>query len=239
MYREILLFTWHISSPYTSDTLETYYVHSTKLHVMLLDHWSPWGSKGTKHASYIKSYSGKWYVLISKLNFNNFIRDPTTRLKHINGILPKGPYLPCLRLADRALLAGYHRHGVCYPWFCEMAVIYHTFTRGSCVIEKLTYLIPVFLCTQGEKQWTWGNTWPNMGRCEQPRTKITVPHLNSFIFYITHSAALQIQLIWNSVSRNNNRITNKNNNKININEGLRIGSETELFVIWNRISNIC
>ena len=26
---------------------------------------------------------------------------------HIEGILPKGPYPPCLRMADRALLAGY------------------------------------------------------------------------------------------------------------------------------------
>ena len=29
---------------------------------------------------------------------------------HFEGILPKGPYPPCLRMADRALLAG-------YPWF--------------------------------------------------------------------------------------------------------------------------
>ena len=30
----------------------------------------------------------------------------------IEGILPKGPYLPCLRMADRALLAGYPRYEV-------------------------------------------------------------------------------------------------------------------------------
>ena len=29
---------------------------------------------------------------------------------NIEGILPKGPYPPCLRMAGRALLAGYHRH---------------------------------------------------------------------------------------------------------------------------------
>ena len=29
---------------------------------------------------------------------------------NIEGILPKGPYPPCLRMADRALLAGYPRH---------------------------------------------------------------------------------------------------------------------------------
>ena len=28
----------------------------------------------------------------------------------IYGILPKGPYPPCLRMADRALLAGYPRY---------------------------------------------------------------------------------------------------------------------------------
>ena len=29
---------------------------------------------------------------------------------YIDGILPKGPYPPCLRMADRALLAGYTRY---------------------------------------------------------------------------------------------------------------------------------
>ena len=33
--------------------------------------------------------------------------------KNIDGILPKGPYPPCLRMADRALLAGYPRHPLC------------------------------------------------------------------------------------------------------------------------------
>ena len=28
---------------------------------------------------------------------------------HCEGILPKGPYLPCVSMAGRALLAGYHR----------------------------------------------------------------------------------------------------------------------------------
>ena len=31
-------------------------------------------------------------------------------LLDVDGILPKGPYLPCLRMADRALLAGYPRY---------------------------------------------------------------------------------------------------------------------------------
>ena len=31
-------------------------------------------------------------------------------MTYIEGILPKGPYLPCESMAGRALLAGYHRH---------------------------------------------------------------------------------------------------------------------------------
>ena len=34
---------------------------------------------------------------------------------YIEGILPKGPYPPCLRMADRALLAGYPRYGLGVP----------------------------------------------------------------------------------------------------------------------------
>ena len=30
----------------------------------------------------------------------------------VEGILPKGPYLPCVSMAGRALLAGYHRSGL-------------------------------------------------------------------------------------------------------------------------------
>ena len=29
---------------------------------------------------------------------------------YIESILSKGPYLPCVSMAGRALLAGYHRH---------------------------------------------------------------------------------------------------------------------------------
>ena len=38
-------------------------------------------------------------------------------LKHVEGILPKGPYPPCLRMADRALLAGYPR---CLPCVAQV-----------------------------------------------------------------------------------------------------------------------
>ena len=38
------------------------------------------------------------------------------KLINIEGILPKGPYPPCLRMADRALLAGYPGY---YSWWCH------------------------------------------------------------------------------------------------------------------------
>ena len=37
------------------------------------------------------------------------------RRPYIEGILPKGPYLPCVSMAGRALLAGYHR----YKYICR------------------------------------------------------------------------------------------------------------------------
>ena len=38
-------------------------------------------------------------------------------LIYIDGILPKGPYQPCLRIADRALLAGYPRYAALLSLF--------------------------------------------------------------------------------------------------------------------------
>ena len=37
---------------------------------------------------------------------------------HVEGILPKGPYLPCVSMAGRALLAGYHRCTFLRTWRC-------------------------------------------------------------------------------------------------------------------------
>ena len=38
------------------------------------------------------------------------LRDSPQKGPVIDGILPKGPYPPCLRMADRALLTGHPRH---------------------------------------------------------------------------------------------------------------------------------
>ena len=55
-----------------------------------------------------------------------FILENASEFENINhikidGILPKGPYPPCLRMADRALLAGNPRNSSCHAiktqWF--------------------------------------------------------------------------------------------------------------------------
>ena len=52
---------------------------------------------------------------ILQIKINDMRYNPNSIIKltgasHIDGILPKGPYPPCLRMADRALLAGYPRY---------------------------------------------------------------------------------------------------------------------------------
>ena len=58
-----------------------------------------------------------WY----SIKITHFVHEyPDTNANHTNtchmifkyseGILPKGPYLPCVSMAVRALLAGYHRY---------------------------------------------------------------------------------------------------------------------------------
>ena len=46
-------------------------------------------------------------AFLSHLSFFQYIK---TAFPCIDGILPKGPYPPCLRMADRAFLAGYPRY---------------------------------------------------------------------------------------------------------------------------------
>ena len=62
---------------------------------------------------------------------------------HIEGILPKGPYPPCLRMADRALLTGCPRHTVIlYPWLCPCS--------GSLCslffLQHITFLLFMAVC---------------------------------------------------------------------------------------------
>ena len=50
----------------------------------------------------------------------------------IEGILQNGPYLPCVSMAGRALLVGYHRH-VGVPWDTRLPQIYHASLLNSMI----------------------------------------------------------------------------------------------------------
>ena len=60
------------------------------------------GSKLTNNYPVSRPYDR---AMVSCEDFEENCHDGT----EFDGILPKGPYPPCLRMADRALLAGYPR----------------------------------------------------------------------------------------------------------------------------------
>ena len=65
------------------------------------------------------SFQGQKQTYKTLLSVNEF-----WVLWYIDGILPKWPYPPCFRMADRALLAGYPRY--IYSLYLWTAVICHT-----------------------------------------------------------------------------------------------------------------
>ena len=64
-----------------------------------------WTASNWYHYSYTENSSWNRYWLTNP--YGIFI---SYGILHIDGILPKGPYLPCVSMAGRALLAGYHRY---------------------------------------------------------------------------------------------------------------------------------
>ena len=72
----------------------------------------------------IHTHTYKWRILCSTWQFPYMMLNPELVWSdnhkghtipwyswlHIEGILPIGPYLPCVSMAGRALLAGYHRY---------------------------------------------------------------------------------------------------------------------------------
>ena len=99
-----------------------------------------------KMIGYFRENSMQWSV--GNYSPNNHNR-PVISVKvcglnwcQINGILPKGPYPPCLRMADRALLAGYPRNANIYLR-CNFLAIYrpvclwtHCIGIASLIIHK-------------------------------------------------------------------------------------------------------
>ena len=62
-------------------------------------------------------------------------------IAYLEGILPKEAYPPCLRMADRVLLAGYHRLAMGFPWrgcclILALSQLQYTYTWKVCFIVK-------------------------------------------------------------------------------------------------------
>ena len=76
---------------------------------------------------------GLFYLIITSCN--------------IEGILPKGPYLPCVSMAGRALLAGYHRYvrcevcqwNLCLAWFLKGKLV----PRHTWVLDRIFEMSPL------------------------------------------------------------------------------------------------
>ena len=86
-------------------------------HEITLIHTQYGTSTGPAQAQYWPNPGLMWYVCEE-----SYIR-LTSRKHHdfsnhwqFEGILPKGPYLPCVSMAGRALLAGYHRFIRLFVW---------------------------------------------------------------------------------------------------------------------------
>ena len=62
-------------------------------------------------------------------------------LTYIEGILPKGPYLPCVSMAGRALLAGYHRY---LPHISFLYLNLNTHANGYNIVVKCAQKDDVF-----------------------------------------------------------------------------------------------
>ena len=65
---------------------------------------------------------------------DNFKQQKGNAHLHIEGILSKGPYLPCVSMAGRALLAGYHRYLDC---------MWVVFVAGNLLFIKTRYTNPM------------------------------------------------------------------------------------------------
>ena len=90
---------------------------------------------------------------------------------HIKGILPKGPYPPCLHMADRALLAGYHQHQL--PDCCHCFYLRPVLAFGNCCCLCL-YACPSICqslaCLQDD-------SWPVQTRITKFGPKCKIPWL--------------------------------------------------------------
>ena len=61
------------------------------------------------------------------------VAEKSSKWRHFDGILPKGPYPTCLRMADKALLAGYPR----FLFLCAQISIHITQSRTKWLVHRI------------------------------------------------------------------------------------------------------
>ena len=103
---------------------------------------------------------------------------------YIEGILPKGPYLPCVSIAGRALLAGYHRHRVdhlnnCKPEIQQRVAKNIVETVCFSVFSALHVLMTKQRYAQGHLQsQCWTNSGPMCAHYLIPSLQIGSVNIN-------------------------------------------------------------
>ena len=95
-----------------------------------------------------------------KNNDNTEKRSRLHKNAHFEGILPKGPYPPCLRMADRALLAG-------YPRFMSGGVAWYISLLCACLLVR--NMFHIHCVTFSTVTHCWGTdppiSWEDLGYC--------------------------------------------------------------------------
>ena len=82
--------------------IDEYHIHSVTISTLSYNH-EKWHKRFNQE--YAISHIYHWHFQTATDNDTYHLLS-----SDIESILPKGPYPPCLRMADRALLAGYHRY---------------------------------------------------------------------------------------------------------------------------------
>ena len=94
---------------------------------------------------------------------------------HINGILPKGPYPPCLRMAERALLAGYPRYAVPGCSEANHYLVHYVLPQVEWIIKIRNFFQAYIFWNSGKfilqpKQQQWGS-WKQKQANKQQQQK--------------------------------------------------------------------
>ena len=64
---------------------------------------------------------------------------------YIEGILPKGPYLPCVSIAGRSLLAGYHRYAVSAFEGLKLSLFFPTSALNNVWLTKIRTCVNIYI----------------------------------------------------------------------------------------------